>query len=114
MCFAREGKWACFHTSPQCAHPLPQPCEAKAWARRAFHVLVSVSVAEHLGSNQTMLVGQVNAAMPDDVGHSFAYRPGERRIYGRWEHLLDEVDLSLDPRSGEELPRSFQFAPEIR
>ena len=44
MFFARKGEGACFHASAQCAHPLPQPCEAKAWARRTFHALASVSV----------------------------------------------------------------------
>ena len=92
---ALQGEWDCFHPPAQCAHPLS-----------------SSAIAQHLDTDLPVLVDHLNvtaprAAVPDNVGHPFAHRPGKRCVYSWWEHLLNGVDLYLDPRGFQELPRSL-------
>src|SRR5262249_5132444 len=116
--FAREGESTCFQVSSQCAHPFPQTSESQAWARCVFYLHACASLAQHLCPDRAVLQGQCNetmlrATVADDVGHSFAYRPGKCGIQSRWKSVFEWFDLHLDPRCFQELPRSLQLACEL-
>ncbi len=117
--FALQGEWACFDPPSQCAHPLSQAGQSQTGTSRTFRLISTASIAQHLDTGLSVLVDHSNvtlprSAVPDDVGHPFAHRPGECCVYGWWEHLLDGVDLYIDPGGGEELLRSPQLARKIR
>src|SRR5712691_1857088 len=104
--------------SPQRAHPLPQASKSEALPNCAFRVRQNVSIVDHLGTGSSVLLCQPNetvlrVTVPDDVGHSFAHRPGEDGGDLGGKRLAERFDLRVDPCCGEELTRPLQFAREL-
>src|SRR6266567_9057807 len=81
--FARQRERTCLHTSSQRAHTLPQASEPQAgtpiWT---FRTRCSSPIVDHFGTDCSVPLEQCDLAVlrttvPDDVGHSFAHRPGQ-------------------------------------
>ena len=67
-----------------------------------------VPIVEYFSPDQTILLRQLNAALPcmavpDDVGYPFAHRPGKNGGRLRRKDEGVRFDLVVDPCCGEEL-----------
>src|SRR5713226_2549676 len=72
-------------------------------------------IVDYLSTNGSMLMGESDeavprAAVPDHVGHTLAHRPGEHRIYRRFQLPESVFNLACDPCRREYLPGTVQFA----
>src|SRR5712691_7427708 len=104
--------------SPQRAYPLPQTSKTEALPSCAFRMRQNISIVDHLGTGSSVLLGQPNETVPRmtvpyDVGHPFAYRPGEDGGDLGGKRLAERFESQVDPCGGEELARTLQFAREL-